>query len=122
MFEDIDPISFSIQLARNSMLVARLRYVSYEGEETLRDIDIYSYDNDYIDTWCRLRNEPRTFRIDRILRLDVSNLRFDPIPERGDKIKAKGLTKASRRYQRSVRQMQEDYRQQMGRLPKRPGW
>lgn len=33
-----------------------------------RDIEVYRYDTRYIDAYCRLRQDPRSFRIDRIVR------------------------------------------------------
>lgn len=46
----------------------RISYRSYHGESTERDIHVTRYDGScYMRAYCWLRNESRTFRIDRIL-------------------------------------------------------
>lgn len=46
----------------------RIRYQKPEDcEVSEREVEIYRWDGIYIDAYCRLRNEPRTFRVDRIL-------------------------------------------------------
>jgi predicted DNA-binding transcriptional regulator YafY len=48
--------------------VLRIRYQKPEDYEiSERDVEIYRWDGVYIDAYCRLRTEPRTFRVDRIL-------------------------------------------------------
>lgn len=48
----------------------RIDYLSYKGEKTGRDISpqtlVYYRENWYVDAWCHLRNELRTFSIARI--------------------------------------------------------
>lgn len=49
--------------------------VGYRGkgyfDPVTRDIEVYSFDERYIDAYCRLRQDPRCFRIDRIVDVKV---------------------------------------------------
>lgn len=62
-----------------------IRYGRPNGEETARTVDPYGigalFGRWYLHGWCHLRNEPRTFRIDRIRRIDVLEEDFDPPAE-----------------------------------------
>ena len=46
----------------------QIRYSDYNGGKTDRRIDATRYipEGGYIEAWCHLRNEQRTFRVDRI--------------------------------------------------------
>lgn len=62
----------------------RIRYRKPEDSEVSeRDVDVYGWDGVYLDTYCRLRGEPRTFRLDRILdaRLLRDVFSWDPAVE-----------------------------------------
>lgn len=62
-----------------------IRYGSWEGNQTSRDIDPYGVlfldGRWYVHGWCHLRQDVRTFRIDRIRRMDVMPQAFVPPPE-----------------------------------------
>jgi predicted DNA-binding transcriptional regulator YafY len=64
-----------------------IRYGSSEGNQTSRDIDPYGVlfhgGRWYVHGWCHLRKDSRTFRIDRIRRMDIMPASFDP-PEAFD--------------------------------------
>lgn len=44
---------------------------------TEREVEIYDYDDEYIDAFCRLRRERRSFRIDRILTAAIRDERYE---------------------------------------------
>ncbi len=64
-----------------------IRYGSSEGNQTSRDVDPYGVlfhgGRWYMHGWCHLRKDARTFRIDRIRRMDIMPATFDP-PETFD--------------------------------------
>ncbi len=59
-----------------------VRYGSHEGAQTSRDVDpwgvLFLDGRWYMHGWCHLRTGPRTFRIDRIRRLDILPQVFEP--------------------------------------------
>ncbi len=59
-----------------------IRYGSWEGNQTSRDIDPYGVlfldGRWYVHGWCHLRQDARTFRIDRIRRMDIMPQEFEP--------------------------------------------
>jgi predicted DNA-binding transcriptional regulator YafY len=61
-----------------------IRYGSWEGNQTSRDIDPYGVlfldGRWYVHGWCHLRKDARTFRIDRIRRMDIMPQVFEPPP------------------------------------------
>lgn len=61
-----------------------IRYGSWEGNQTSRDIDPYGVlfldGRWYVHGWCHLRQDARTFRIDRIRRMDIMPQVFEPPP------------------------------------------
>lgn len=67
------------------------RYGRPTGDETAREVDPYGIGNVngrwYLHGWCHLRKDRRTFRIDRIRRVDVLPAPF-VMPENLDVIKA----------------------------------
>lgn len=72
-----------IQLALTDFLVIKLAYSSSENNATSRDVEpfalFYSPDEKWIlVAWCRLRNDFRLFRLDRIQSLEVSTEKFTP--------------------------------------------
>lgn len=58
-----------------------MRYSRADGDESAREIDPYGvvalFGRWYLHGWCHLRQERRTFRIDRIRRADVLQSTFD---------------------------------------------
>ncbi|MBA2468433.1 MAG: YafY family transcriptional regulator [Chloroflexia bacterium] len=62
-----------------------IRYGSWEGNQTSRDIDPYGVlfldGRWYVHGWCHLRQDARTFRIDRVRRMDIMPQVFDPPPD-----------------------------------------
>lgn len=67
------------------------RYGRPTGDESAREVDPYGIGNVngrwYLHGWCHLRKDKRTFRIDRIRRVDLLPKTFD-MPEDLDVIKA----------------------------------
>jgi predicted DNA-binding transcriptional regulator YafY len=59
-----------------------MRYSRPDGEETARNVDPYGigtiFGRWYLHGWCYLRNERRTFRVDRIRRVDCLPETFEP--------------------------------------------
>lgn len=59
-----------------------IRYGKPDGDQTAREVDPYGvllYSGLwYVHGWCHLRKGTRTFRVDRIRRLDVLPRQFDP--------------------------------------------
>ena len=76
-------LSSAVQLRRRTHLV----YLSGEGEETERDFDPYglAYHQGkwYAVGWCGLRQDLRSFRLDRIKQVNLTEAVFDP-PEAFD--------------------------------------
>lgn len=74
------------KLAQASLTRQRcwIRYGRPDGEETAREVEPYGvgalYGRWYLLGWCHLRNDRRTFRIDRIRRMDVLPQKFE-LPE-----------------------------------------
>lgn len=76
---------------RDELLIAKKRqrvWIKYEdagGGESSRKIEIYNaQDDDFIFAWCCLKNEPRTFRRDRIKAWKVldETFEFNPLVQR----------------------------------------
>lgn len=67
-----------------------MRYSRPDGDESAREVDPYGigafFGRWYLLGWCHLRNDRRTFRIDRIRRVDVLPQTFEP-PDDMDVIK-----------------------------------
>lgn len=73
----------SLQLALTNFNVTQIEYHAIEkSETTLRAIEpfaLYStQENWLLIAWCRLRKEYRTFRLDRIKKIDVLSNTFKP--------------------------------------------
>lgn len=62
-----------------------IRYSRPNGEESAREVDPYGlgtlYGRWYMHGYCHRRKDRRTFRIDRIPRMDVLEETFDPPPD-----------------------------------------
>lgn len=71
-----------LQNAIVSFQMAKLRYHSLGGEETLRWVEPFAIyttqDNWILIAYCRTRNDFRAFRLDRILELQVTQDTFTP--------------------------------------------
>jgi predicted DNA-binding transcriptional regulator YafY len=63
---------------------AWVRYGSSEGNQTSRDVDLwgvlYLDGRWYTHGWCHLRQSPRTFRVDRMRRIDLLPETAEPPP------------------------------------------
>jgi predicted DNA-binding transcriptional regulator YafY len=61
---------------------AWVRYGNSAGDQTSRDVDLwgvlYLDGRWYTHGWCHLRTSPRTFRVDRMRRIDLLPQTFDP--------------------------------------------
>jgi predicted DNA-binding transcriptional regulator YafY len=59
-----------------------LRYSARDGDETAREVDPYGVvtvgGRWYLHGWCYLREDRRTFRVDRVRRVDVLPQTFEP--------------------------------------------
>ncbi len=81
----------SLAQARLARQRVWFRYGRPSGDETAREVDPYGIGNVngrwYLHGWCHLRNDTRTFRIDRIRRVDVLPKPFE-MPENLDVIRA----------------------------------
>jgi DNA polymerase-3 subunit epsilon len=71
------PLPPEMEEALNRRCSLWLRYVSGAGEETLREVDplqVTSYSGCvYLVAFCHLRNEQRTFRLDRIVEMRATS-------------------------------------------------
>lgn len=77
------PYLVQLRAAIRARQVIRLRYFSYsQNVSTERDVEpealTYSGDAWYLNGFCRLRNDERSFRLDRIGGLDTLDERFTP--------------------------------------------
>jgi predicted DNA-binding transcriptional regulator YafY len=72
-----------------------MRYSSWSNDETARELDPYGvvalYGRWYLHGWCHLRQDRRTFRVDRIRRVDLLPQTF----ERSDNIDVLAAVEAS---------------------------
>ncbi|MFC1928712.1 helix-turn-helix transcriptional regulator, partial [Chloroflexota bacterium] len=62
------PIRQAIANAFNSKRILKIQYRNASGYVAEREIDILALGNNYIDAYDHLKNEPRTFKIDRIFK------------------------------------------------------
>lgn len=67
---------------------------------TEREIEVYAFDETYVDAYCRLRREQRTFRIDRIKSAALLDDPFNRDPLVEHQIKVAGLSKQAHECQR----------------------
>jgi predicted DNA-binding transcriptional regulator YafY len=59
-------------------------------EVTEREVEIYQYDERYIDTYCRLRGAVRSFRIENVMDILLEEESFERKPEIVREVKARG--------------------------------
>jgi predicted DNA-binding transcriptional regulator YafY len=71
-----------LQFALTNFLVTRIEYSNESSQITSRLIEPFALlstqENWLLVAWCRLRNEFRYFRLDRIARLETLNEKFTP--------------------------------------------
>ncbi|MBX3311391.1 MAG: WYL domain-containing protein [Microbacteriaceae bacterium] len=71
----------SIRLALSEKKTLDITYVGYEGtvtSRTIEPIELFSADGRwYLQSWCRLRNAPRSFSIDQIQSVEINNEKFE---------------------------------------------
>ncbi|MFC1937793.1 WYL domain-containing protein, partial [Chloroflexota bacterium] len=66
------PTRQAIANAFSSKRVLKIQYRNASGYATDREVDILALGNNYIDAYDHLKNEPRTFKIDRILKASIT--------------------------------------------------
>lgn len=91
-----------LRRAWEEMRVLRIVYQSWNesGIVRERDIDVYAFDEKYVDAYCRLRGEGRTFRVDRIKSAVLLDLEFTRDPEVEHWVKVSGFSKQAHECQR----------------------
>ncbi|MBU2915307.1 MULTISPECIES: helix-turn-helix transcriptional regulator [Reichenbachiella] len=70
-----------LQYALTNYNLVKIQYINKEGIATDREIEpfaILNSENWYLIAWCRLREEFRFFRPDRIQKMDVLTEKFEP--------------------------------------------
>lgn len=70
-----------LQNALTNFKVVRISYINKDNSETERLIEPFALlnaENWYLIAWCRLRNEFRFFRPDRIQRMEILSENFEP--------------------------------------------
>ena len=71
-----------LQFALTNFCVTKIEYTNEANEATGRMIEPFAllstYENWLLVAWCRLRNEFRFFRLDRIKKLDILTEKFSP--------------------------------------------
>jgi predicted DNA-binding transcriptional regulator YafY len=83
--DTIEPpvVPLAVQHAITANEVVTITYRDRQGEETRRQVEpvgVIALDDDwYMVGWCRLRNDARSFRLDRIRRADTTG---EPAPVR----------------------------------------
>ena len=93
-----------IEQAVGERRVVRIRHrAEFRGQVKLteREIEIYDFDDEYIDAFCRLRQERRSFRVDRIMAVDLSNEHYEIDPEVSDGIDHSGWANRQGDWKRS---------------------
>jgi predicted DNA-binding transcriptional regulator YafY len=66
-----------------------------------RDIEVYDFDERYVDAFCRLRQDPRAFRIDRILDAELLPEKFEIDPGVAAQIASTGWAHRSAAWRRT---------------------
>lgn len=89
------------QVSRRAWAEQRVMWIRYQKPEDLevsdREIHVYGVDGVYVDAYCRLRREPRTFRIDRILDARLLEALFEWDPKVEAFLRSRGWTGAVER-------------------------
>jgi predicted DNA-binding transcriptional regulator YafY len=70
-----------LQIALTSYNLVKIEYINKENSVSVRLIEpfaILNSDNWYLVAWCRLRNEFRFFRPDRIQKIEILSENFEP--------------------------------------------
>jgi predicted DNA-binding transcriptional regulator YafY len=71
-----------LQFALTNFLVTRIDYSNESNQITIRLVEPFAllstHENWLLVAWCRLRNEFRYFRLDRIVRLETLAEKFNP--------------------------------------------
>jgi predicted DNA-binding transcriptional regulator YafY len=95
-------IEDSVRQSYDEGRVLRILYQTANESQrtTVREIEVYAFDETYIDAYCRLRKEKRTFRVDRIKDALLLEDRFDLDSEVEHQIKVAGLSKQAHECQR----------------------
>ena len=85
---DLEPLIEVMGDFRGLFKIARLERrvvtILYRGRNDIsyveRDIEVYDFDERYVDAFCRLRQDQRAFRIDRFLDAELlaERYEFDP--------------------------------------------
>lgn len=73
----------AMQMALTQRQVVRINYHSADGKETERDIEPFAIYHSVHEDWtlvayCRLRQDFRSFRLDRMLDVQVLSVNFPP--------------------------------------------
>ena len=72
------------KLLDSALKEGRVLRISYRAsrlvEAVERDIEVYAFDEQYVDAYCRLRQDPRCFRVDRIVDAELLAETFDIDP------------------------------------------
>lgn len=96
-------VSQQLRRAWAEQRVVRIRYRKPgDLEVSEREIDVYGVDGVYVDAYCRLRREPRTFRIDRVLDARLLDVPFEWDSEVETFLRSRGWTGAVARPPRNV--------------------
>ncbi len=72
------PIRQLILAAYNEKRALKVQYRNASGYSTERVVQIFGVGTNYIDAFDSLRNEPRTFRIDRIVKAELTDDKYRP--------------------------------------------
>ena len=87
----------TLQAALKTALIERkVLRITYRGRGDIkgvgRDIEVYAFDERYVDAYCRLRQDPRCFKIDRIVDAKLLGETFSIDPAIESIIAAHGWT------------------------------
>lgn len=89
-----------MSLFKIARLERRVVRIVYRGGVE-RDIEVYDFDDRYVDAYCRLRQDPRAFRIDRILDARLLPERFEIDPGVAAQIASTGWAHRTREWRRA---------------------
>jgi predicted DNA-binding transcriptional regulator YafY len=100
-------------LVRQAQLEHRLLRIRYPSDHpgegiTGRDVEVYAHDDRYFDAYCRLREDKRTFRFDRIIAIELLEETFDVDPVIRDLIQKEGWANRSLDWRRNRAQALSD--------------
>jgi predicted DNA-binding transcriptional regulator YafY len=101
--------ALKVALIERRVLSITYRAKASALEQGVRHIEVYGFDEQYVDAYCRLRQDPRCFRIDRIVDAKVLAEKFSIDPAIESIVAAQGWANRTAAWRRErMRSIQQD--------------